>query len=486
MTKFPPIFLKFHKLFIIITFLIFSCKEEIPAPIADFSYSIEKKEIIFKNLSINGTSYEWDFGDGVGISKEKEPKYSYKIPGNYSVTLNVVGLGGESKIEKNLDVQAIKPTAGFSYTLLLNGEVQFKNESKDADSFIWEIEEHGKNTQNDPKVVFSYNGNYKVKLKAEGYGANDEIEQVIIVNNTKDRPPMADFDYLDVGQGKFKFKNKSTNSTSYIWDFGDSKGKSIVENPEYTYEENGSYLVKLLASGKGGEAIKDSIIKVSSSFDYFNYTLENKSAFEIIAYNNDPNQPLQNFKEIAIAPKDKAIIRVKSKNGVIPMMKSLTPNLIFEYNTVDNKTYILNAFSSLYEIKLTGTSEPIKLITNINGQLETYNNIALPHQMITKTFSLDVLQVQVFKNNVNGILNVYIYFKGVLIKTETITDPFADILIEYNITNKSFKVKETSPEEWYCGSYNGIRLITGPKGGCYYINSNGNKTYVDRSYCNCK
>ncbi len=25
---------------------------------------------------------------------------------------------------------------------------------------------------------------------------------------------------------------------------------------------------------------------------------------------------------------------------------------------------------------------------------------------------------------------------------------------------------------------------TGPRGGCYYINSNGNKTYVDRSFCN--
>lgn len=25
--------------------------------------------------------------------------------------------------------------------------------------------------------------------------------------------------------------------------------------------------------------------------------------------------------------------------------------------------------------------------------------------------------------------------------------------------------------------------ITGPRGGCYYINSNGNKTYVDHSYC---
>lgn len=27
-------------------------------------------------------------------------------------------------------------------------------------------------------------------------------------------------------------------------------------------------------------------------------------------------------------------------------------------------------------------------------------------------------------------------------------------------------------------------LIRGPRGGCYYINENGNKVYVDRSLCN--
>ncbi len=27
------------------------------------------------------------------------------------------------------------------------------------------------------------------------------------------------------------------------------------------------------------------------------------------------------------------------------------------------------------------------------------------------------------------------------------------------------------------------QYITGPRGGCYYINSNGNKTYVDKSFC---
>lgn len=34
-----------------------------------------------------------------------------------------------------------------------------------------------------------------------------------------------------------------------------------------------------------------------------------------------------------------------------------------------------------------------------------------------------------------------------------------------------------------CGTYNGKSVYKGPKGGCYYINSKGNKSYVDRSYC---
>jgi hypothetical protein len=36
-----------------------------------------------------------------------------------------------------------------------------------------------------------------------------------------------------------------------------------------------------------------------------------------------------------------------------------------------------------------------------------------------------------------------------------------------------------------CGTYNGHQLYKGSSGGCYYINSNNNKTYVDASHCNC-
>ena len=32
-------------------------------------------------------------------------------------------------------------------------------------------------------------------------------------------------------------------------------------------------------------------------------------------------------------------------------------------------------------------------------------------------------------------------------------------------------------------TYNGHSLHVGEEGGCYYINSSGNKSYVDRLYC---
>lgn len=42
-----------------------------------------------------------------------------------------------------------------------------------------------------------------------------------------------------------------------------------------------------------------------------------------------------------------------------------------------------------------------------------------------------------------------------------------------------------SESEKACGSHNGKQLYKGPEGGCYYYNSNDNKTYVERSECNC-
>jgi len=47
------------------------------------------------------------------------------------------------------------------------------------------------------------------------------------------------------------------------------------------------------------------------------------------------------------------------------------------------------------------------------------------------------------------------------------------------------EIQTTTEVDIKCGFHNGNQLWKGPEGGCYYINSNGNKTYVDRDECDC-
>ena len=60
------------------------------------------------------------------------------------------------------------------------------------------------------------------------------------------------------------------------------------------------------------------------------------------------------------------------------------------------------------------------------------------------------------------------------------------LVISFLLFNSCESGDDTSSDtEWECGTHNGNQLYTGPQGGCYYYNSNDNKTYVDRSECNC-
>lgn len=61
--------------------------------------------------------------------------------------------------------------------------------------------------------------------------------------------PFADFDYEVSEQNPLEvsFMNKSTNSESYMWDFGDGE-TSTEENPVHEYAEGGTYEVTLTAT----------------------------------------------------------------------------------------------------------------------------------------------------------------------------------------------------------------------------------------------
>lgn len=60
--------------------------------------------------------------------------------------------------------------------------------------------------------------------------------------------PVAAFSYSVSTFGSVSFVNESENAIAYRWDFGDNNGKSIEENPSYTYSRSGTYTVTLSVS----------------------------------------------------------------------------------------------------------------------------------------------------------------------------------------------------------------------------------------------
>lgn len=55
------------------------------------------------------------------------------------------------------------------------------------------------------------------------------------------------------GPCEMTFNNQSTGATSYLWDFGDGN-TSTAENPSHTYQDAGTYTVRLQAIGIGESA----------------------------------------------------------------------------------------------------------------------------------------------------------------------------------------------------------------------------------------
>lgn len=92
----------------------------------------------------------------------------------------------------------------------------------------------------------------------------------------------------------------------------------------------------------------------------------------------------------------------------------------------------------------------------------------------TKTIYIAIIFGQAESN----LVYLRIYKDKELVKSQQSAQPFQT---SYTPTTKT-KPKDSTKG---CGQYNGRSLNIGPRGGCYYINSNGNKTYVDRSYCKC-
>lgn len=107
-------------------------------PVADFSYTNDGSTFTFTNLSQNGTSYRWDFGDLYFTSDEENPVYTYSTGGDLVVSLTVTNeSGGEDFISKTITAPEI-----IIIDIAIDGDfedwadVEFAHESTSEDGSI--------------------------------------------------------------------------------------------------------------------------------------------------------------------------------------------------------------------------------------------------------------------------------------------------------------------------------------------------------------
>ncbi len=88
---------------------------------------------------------------------------------------------------------------------------------------------------------------------------------VLLISCEKDDPPTASFTAAINGY-EVTFTSKVTKATTYSWDFGDG-GTSTEANPVHTYDESGTFTVKLTVKGDGGQAVATEEVEVLASFE---------------------------------------------------------------------------------------------------------------------------------------------------------------------------------------------------------------------------
>ena len=221
--------------------------------------------VSFTNLSNNGTTYNWNFGDGTSINNSSltNPVHTYPATGTYTVVL-VAGNGfcSDTAIQQinvygNLTATVYMDTDECSRTVTINGF------STNASTVFWQWGD-GQQTSGAPLPhTYPSSGNYTISLLLNNgtcshtltYPVNIPVQAVSAFSVST---------ACDLG---VTIINNSTNSNTYSWNWGNGETTAGIQTG-YTYELPGTYTISLAVSDSICFDTSSVIITVSEDTNY--------------------------------------------------------------------------------------------------------------------------------------------------------------------------------------------------------------------------
>ncbi len=240
--------------------------------------------------------WRWDFGDGSPVDTTQHPDHLYAGPGTYQVHLKTQWSDGHiDSVTKTVPVLADTGNAGFDYTLCKtpggNVYADFTDRTYgEPIGWWWDFGNGDSDTIPDPMIQYDTLGTYEVTLAVfydNGCPA-DTINKII-----KYEPLLTSFK-PDVGcPGEPVAFTPEYDSTImsvdyWSWNFGDpnsSTDESEIENPSYTYDSTGSYVVSINFFFNGWlclESFQDTILitdEIQGAFTFDNLCENQMAAF---------------------------------------------------------------------------------------------------------------------------------------------------------------------------------------------------------------
>jgi PKD repeat protein len=244
------------------------------APTAEFTSvpepQVEGSAVDFTDASTSPAdvidTWAWDFDDG-GTSAVQNPSHVYTDNGTYTVGLTVTDDDGSTDdVQHDVTITDAAPTAEFTWAPaepVEGTEVQFTDTSTSpADDIVawsWDFDDGGTSTEQNPSYTFMDDGTYTVSLTVtDDDNSTGTVQYDVTVT---DGTPTAAFTWTPEPQvegSAVDFTDTSTSPADAIvawsWDFdGDGTEDSNLQNPSYTFMDDGTYTVSLTVTDDDGD-----------------------------------------------------------------------------------------------------------------------------------------------------------------------------------------------------------------------------------------